>query len=214
MSAGRRVFIVAGIRLFREGLASALERDYGFTVAGTAASADEAAAAMQDGAPDVVLLDTLMADAAGAIRAIRAARAEAKVVALGVPDEDERVITWAEAGVASYLPREASLDELAAALDSLARGEATCSPRIAAELLRRVAALAANRPPTGADAALTTREREIVALIDQGLSNKEIARRLVIEIATVKNHVHNILEKLRVGSRGEAAALVRVQRGI
>jgi two-component system, NarL family, nitrate/nitrite response regulator NarL len=204
-----RVFIVAGIRLFREGLAAALEREHGFTVAGTASSADEAAVALQDGAPDVVLLDTLTPDAATAIRRIRAANPEARVVALGVPDEDERVIAWAEAGVASYLAREASLAELAEALDSLARGEAVCSPRIAAALLRRVATLAGARPANGAAGTLTSREREIVALIDEGLSNKEIARRLVIEVATVKNHVHNILEKLRVGTRGEAAAVVR-----
>ena len=204
-----RVFIVAGIRLFREGLAAALERDHGFTVAGTASTAQEAAAALHDGAADVVLLDTLTPDTASAIRQIRDADAGAKVVALGVPDEDERVIVWAEAGVASYLPREASLGELADALDSLARGEAVCSPRIAAELLRRVAALAAVRPTSDGAGALTAREREIVALIDEGLSNKEIARRLIIEVATVKNHVHNILEKLRVGTRGEAAAAVR-----
>jgi DNA-binding NarL/FixJ family response regulator len=204
-----RVFIVAGIRLFREGLAAALEREHGFTVAGTSSTAEEAAAALQDGRADVVLLDTLTPDAEGEIRRIRAADATAKVVALGVPDEDERVIAWAEAGVASYLRREASLGELAQALDSLARGEAVCSPRIAAALLRRVATLAGGRPSNRAAGKLTTREREIVALIDEGLSNKEIARRLVIEVATVKNHVHNILEKLAVGTRGEAAAAVR-----
>src|SRR5262245_61995674 len=119
-----RVFIVAGIRLFREGLAAALEREHGFTVAGTASNAGEAAAALHDGAPDVVLLDTLTPDAESAIRLIRAANPEARVVALGVPDEDDRVIAWAEAGVSSYLRREASLGELADALDSLARGEA------------------------------------------------------------------------------------------
>lgn len=204
-----RVFIVAGIRLFREGLAAALVREHGFTVAGTASTAADAAAALRAGAADVVLLDTLTRDAEREIRTIRAANAEAKVVALGVPDEDERVIAWAEAGVASYLRREASLGELAEALERLARGEAVCSPRIAATLLRRVATLAGARPANRAAGTLTSREREIVALIDEGLSNKEIARRLVIEVATVKNHVHNILEKLRVGTRGEAAAVVR-----
>jgi two-component system nitrate/nitrite response regulator NarL len=207
-----RVFIVAGIRLFREGLAAALEREHGLTVAGTASTAEAAVSALHDDAPDVVLLDTLTPDAERAIRLIRTANAETKVVALGVPDEDDRVIAWAEAGVASYLPREASLGELAEALDSLARGEAVCSPRIVAELLRRVATLAGARPSGGPARSLTSREREIVALIDEGLSNKEIARRLVIEVATVKNHVHNILDKLRVGTRGEAAAAVR--RGV
>jgi len=203
------VFIVADIRLFREGLAAALQREHGLAVAGTASNAAEAAAAIRAGVADVVLLDTLASDVECEIRTIRAANAEAKVVALGAPDDDERVIAWAEAGVASYLRREASLGELAEALESLARGEAVCSPRIAAALLRRVRTVAAARPSNRAATTLTSREREIIALIDEGLSNKEIARRLVIEVATVKNHVHNILDKLRVGTRGEAAAVVR-----
>jgi two-component system, NarL family, nitrate/nitrite response regulator NarL len=203
--AGRRVFIVAGIRLYREGLAWALQREFGFAVTGTASSAATAAASLRERPADMVVLDALTPDAGTAIHAIRAERPVAKVVALGVP-EDERAVGWAEDGIATYLPREASLGDVAGALDSLARGEEVSSPRIAGQLLRRVAGLC---PPSRGDSALTSREREIVALIDQGLSNKEIAGRLVIEVATVKNHVHNILEKLRVGSRREAAAVVR-----
>jgi two-component system, NarL family, nitrate/nitrite response regulator NarL len=181
--AGRRVFVVAGIRLFREGLAAALQREFGYAVAGTASSAAEAAAALRERPADVVLVDALTSDAADAPRVIAAVQPRAKVVTLGAS-------------------RQASLEELAGALDD-------ASPLIAAQLLRRVTGLAATRPRPNAHAELTRREREIVALIDQGLSNKEIAGRLVIEVATVKNHVHNILEKLRVGSRGEAAAVVR-----
>jgi two-component system nitrate/nitrite response regulator NarL len=187
--AGRRVFIVAGIRLFREGLASALQRDFGIAVAGTAPSAAAAAAALREDPPDVVLLDT-SPDADDAIRVIVAAHPSARVVALGPP-------------------RDTSLADVAGAID-----EAAGSPRIATQLLRCVTRLptarAAERSTGGV--ALTRREREIVALIDEGLSNKEIARQLVIEVATVKNHVHNILEKLCVESRGEAAAAIR--RGI
>jgi DNA-binding NarL/FixJ family response regulator len=84
-----------------------------------------------------------------------------------------------------------------------------CSPRLAATLLRRVAVLAADRAQPRVEARLTARELEIVELIDEGLSNKEIASRLCIEVPTVKNHVHNILEKLDVRGRAEAAARVR-----
>src|SRR5439155_827652 len=105
--------------------------------------------------------------------------------------------------------REASIDDLVTVIESVARGEAICSPRVAAGLLRRVAALAAGHGGDLPRAQLTNREREIVRLIDNGLSNKEIARALGIEVATVKNHVHNILEKLQVHRRGEAAARVR-----
>src|SRR5881296_1366294 len=134
-------------------------------------------------------------------------------------------------GLAQVLGRDAGLcvvataargDEALAALPDLqadvilvdmampeSRGVAICSPRVAACLLRRVAALAAGHGGDLPRAQLTNREREIVRLIDNGLSNKEIARALGIEVATVKNHVHNILEKLQVHRRGEAAARVR-----
>ena len=93
------------------------------------------------------------------------------------------------------------------------RGEAACSPRVAAALLRRVADRGARaRRLDGEFAPLTSRERQIVALIDEGLSNKEIAARLCIELSTVKNHVHNLLEKLGARGRGEAAARVRMAR--
>jgi DNA-binding NarL/FixJ family response regulator len=99
---------------------------------------------------------------------------------------------------------------LVATLESATRGEALFSPRMAASLLRRVAALAATQPSPSAQVRLTPRERDIMRLLDEGLSNKEIAQRLGIEVATVKNHVHNILEKLQVHRRGEAAAWSRV----
>jgi DNA-binding NarL/FixJ family response regulator len=89
------------------------------------------------------------------------------------------------------------------------RGEFLCSPGTAATLLRRVAALAAERHTADNGARLTPREQQVVRLIDEGLSNKEIARRLSIEVRTVKNHVHSILEKLQVRRRGEAAARMR-----
>jgi len=119
------------------------------------------------------------------------------------------VIACAEAGVSGYVTREASLDELTGVVESVARGESPCSPRISALLLRRVAETAGRRTETDAARRLTRREAEIVGLIDEGLSNKQIAGRLSIELATVKNHVHSILEKLQVERRAEAAARVR-----
>jgi DNA-binding NarL/FixJ family response regulator len=213
MTADRtRLFVVSDIRLYREGLATVLEERYAMEVVGTAASREEAVAALTQREADVVLLDAVIPDAAETIRDIGAVRPPPKVVALAVPEGDARVVTWAEAGVASYLQRDASLDALADAIRSVGRGEAVCSPRIAAALMQRLAVLAAGRPLAGPAERLTSREREVLGLIDQGLSNKEIARRLVIEVPTVKNHVHNILDKLRVCSRGEAAAWLRVER--
>jgi DNA-binding NarL/FixJ family response regulator len=104
------------------------------------------------------------------------------------------------------VPREAPLDDLIEILRGIARGEVRYSRSITAALLHRLAGAAS--APTGR-MTLTPRETEIVRLIDDGLSNREIARRLAIEPATVKNHVHNLLEKLHVSRRGEAAARLR-----
>ncbi len=130
-------------------------------------------------------------------------------MALAVSEVESDVLAWAEAGVVGYVPREASLEDLVSTIEAVVRGELRCSPRIAATLFRRVTKLSANRRHTPQGIHLTPRELEILDLIDHGLSNKQIAGKLGIEVATVKNHVHNILEKLQVNRRGEAAARMR-----
>jgi two-component system, NarL family, nitrate/nitrite response regulator NarL len=204
-----RIAIVADIRLYREGLAEILRRQNDVTVVATAASSDCTRAILPELSPELVLVDMGLPDGLAAIRSIASALPEAKVVSLGVGEDDGAVLACAEAGAVGYVPREGSLHDLLAVIASVARGEAVCSPRIAAALLRRVASLAAHRAVNQVPASLTSREREIVRLIDAGLSNKDIARRLCIEVATVKNHVHNILEKLHVHRRSEAAAHLR-----
>jgi DNA-binding NarL/FixJ family response regulator len=207
-----RVVIAADIRLYREGLALALGGRGGFAVAGFASRAADAVAAVRDLRPDVALIDLAMPESLGVIRALAEAAPGVKVVALAVPEVDLSVLACAEAGVAGYVPRDGSLEDLVQAIESAARDELHCSPRIAASLFRHVAALSADRARAADERApLTTREVEIVRLIDRGLANKEIARTLCIEVATVKNHVHNILEKLQVSRRGEAAARVRLE---
>ena len=206
-----RVVIFADIRLYREGLAQILGRHAGVTVVATAANSDCSRTLLPDVAPDLVLVDMALPDGMAAIRATIAALPQVKVVSLGVGGHDADVLACAEAGAVGYVPREGTLDDLLAVIDSAVRGEAVCSPRIAGALLRRVASLAAGRSPTQ-PAHITNREREIIRLIDAGLSNKDIAVRLGVEVATVKNHVHNILEKLHVHRRGEAAARLRGNR--
>ena len=205
-----KLLIVADIRLYREGLAGVLDRQDQFRVAGTAADAEGALTELRGSQPDVVLVDMAMPDGLETARAIIDLAPAVKVVALSVAETEQDVVACAEAGIAGYVPRQGSLPDLIAALESAARGEALCSPRMAASLLRRVAALAASQPKGLAHAHLTAREHEILGLLDGGLANKEIAQRLGIEVATVKNHVHNILEKLHVHRRGEAAARARV----
>jgi two-component system nitrate/nitrite response regulator NarL len=207
-----RVLIVDDTRLYREALAGMLRSE---SLIGAVDTASDSATALDHlvmSSPQVVLVNTAMADSAMIFRMIADVAAQVPVVALGVSESEAEVITWAEAGVAGYLFKTESLANLVATIQGAARGEALCPPRITAALLRRVAALAAERQPEIGAARLTAREKQIIELVDEGLSNKEIARRLSIEVRTVKNHVHNILEKLQVSRRGEAAARVREAR--
>lgn len=204
-----RALVASDIRLYREGLTDGLARSGRVEVVGTAADAGTAVAHARALAPDVVLVDLVMAGWEDAVRAIVGGEGDACVVVLGVREVEDEVIACAEAGVSGYVTREASLDELADIVESVARGESPCTPRISALLLRRVAETASRSREAAAADRLTRREAEIVALIDEGLSNKQIAGRLSIELATVKNHVHSILEKLQVERRAEAAARVR-----
>lgn len=183
-------------------------------VLATVSQADELLACVRDIRPDVVLIDAVMTDATRMVTDIRGHGRDVKVVVITEGDTEAEVIQLAEAGVSGYVLPDGSLDALVVALESAVRGELYCTPRVAFSLLRRIKALAlmtsdeVNEPhsPLGA---LTPREREVLVLIDQGKSNKEIANDLRLTVATVKNHVHNILEKLHVHKRINASAWYR-----
>jgi two-component system, NarL family, nitrate/nitrite response regulator NarL len=203
-----RVAIVAGTRLYREGLEQILGREPRVEVTGSGATpADGLCLAATT---EVVLLDLATVPSPAEVRAFVAAIAPVRVVAFGIPDdEDAAILACAESGVVGYVVRGAGLSELIEGVESAMRDELVCSRRTAATLMRRVATLAGERPPDTAPGRLTSRENEIIALVDAGLSNKEIAGRLHIQAATVKNHLHNIFEKLEVHGRGEAVARLR-----
>lgn len=204
-----RVLVASDVRLYREGLADSLRRGGRVEVVGTAADGGATMRCARELAPDVVLVDLAMVDWESTVRGIVDSARDTGVVVLGVREIEDEVVACAEAGVAGYVTREASLEELVEVVESVARGESLLAPRIGALLLRRVAEAAGrSRAPT-AVGRLTPRELQVVGLIDEGLSNKQIAGRLSIELATVKNHVHSILEKLEVERRAEAAARVR-----
>jgi DNA-binding NarL/FixJ family response regulator len=203
-----RLLIVTGIRLYREGLARVLATDGRFDVVRTAATMDEALTELAARPLDVVLLDAAGPAALAGVAVLAESSPDTSVVALGIGDSESEIIAYAEAGAAGYVPRDASVADLIVTVESAARGELRCSPRTAGALLRRLAHLAGQRAPVD-DPQLTHREIEVVRLIDSGLTNKEIAAELCIEVATVKNHVHNIIEKLGVRRRGEAAAMMR-----
>ena len=207
-----RVFIIAQAWLHAEGLAGLLASDGRLTVVGRGNDCPEALERVRALAypPDVVLLDLEMPQGVAAVRALTAALPSPRLIALAESEDEEVVIPWAEAGVAGLLSRDASLDDVVGAIETAARGETAWSPSVTVALLNRLAWLAQAR--RGTRSHLTSREREIVALIDRGLSNKEIAQELKIELPTVKNHVHHVLDKLNASRRGEAAAILRGER--
>ncbi len=204
-----RILVAGDIRLYREGLAALLDRDDRFDVIGSAASPETMLDAIATVQPDVLLVDMAMPRALDAVRAISKSHPEVKVLALALRESEQEVCACAEAGVSGFVPRYGSFEDLIGALESLDRGELHCSAQAAGTLLRRVAKLATQRPYISGAIQLTPREIEVLELIGRGMSNKEIATSLGIEVATAKNHVHNILEKLHVRRRGEAVARIR-----
>jgi DNA-binding NarL/FixJ family response regulator len=208
-SATIRVVIVSDVRLYREGLAHILAAEPRLAVVGSASDVQTALRVTAENVPDVALVDMVMAQMDAAVRGLTATAPSVKIVVLGVREIEQDLLVCAEAGVAGYVPRAASVHDLVIALEGVGRGELLCSARTAAALWKRVATLAATASgseSSGGGGGLTPRERETAALLEAGLSNKEIAARLGIEVATVKNHVHNLLEKLDVHRRGQAVA--------
>ena len=196
-----RVFLVADVRVHRDLLAAALADEDGIVVAGSA-HGDVACLAVGMSEADVILVDGESLAGPGTVRALAAAAPGAKIVVTGVREDESGVIDLVEAGIAGYATVEQPLAELAASRRS-SHGRRVAM--LAAGLRspgQRVTALAAVRRQSKGRT-LTPREREIAALIADGLSNKQIARRLSIEPATVKNHVHNILRKLGVSRRDQ-----------
>jgi two-component system, NarL family, nitrate/nitrite response regulator NarL len=207
-----RLVICSPVRLVREGLAASLHGRDGVDVMDAVSLDAEGIARMVAVAPDVVLVDLGQTDAVAVARLVRDARPEAKLVAFALDERDTDVFACAAAGFCSYVARESGAEELLRALVDAMGGRMHCAPHIAAAMFRRLADLLRTADPRASLPALTSRESEILALAEAGRSNKEIARDLAISCATVKNHMHNILQKLQVTRRGQAVA--RLRRGM
>jgi two-component system NarL family response regulator len=195
--------------LFRHGLEQALAAEPDIEVVGAAVdgiAATEQALAL---APDVVLMDVRMPGRTGveAAEQILDARPDAKIVMLTGSDDEQDLFAAVRAGAAGYLLKEVSIEEVAGAVRAAHRGEGLVAPSLVANLMREFTVLSRriDDDATGGEPKLTDREVEVLRLVARGMSNKEIAGQLVIAENTVKNHVRNILEKLRLRSRTEAA---------
>jgi DNA-binding NarL/FixJ family response regulator len=217
MQSAIRVAIVHRNRLFREGLAFVLSQQRGITVVTCIDAASGILADIGRLCPDVIILDFSQQgrDGLHEARQLREASPGSKLLLMGLTESEADVLACIEAGAAGLLQREASLEELLQNVRAMVAGEALCSPKIIALLFSQIAeeARARRRMQRPGQPHLTSRERQILTLIEERCSNKEIAVRLEIEIQTVKNHVHNILEKLQLHSRREAASYAR-ERGI
>ncbi len=202
-----RVLLIDDHAVVRQGLRSFLELQPDIEVVGEAAGATDGVDQAARLGPDVVLMDLVMPDEDGvdAIRALREVAPRVKVLVLTSYLDDTRVFAAVQAGAAGYLLKDVQPDALADGIRQVSQGLAVLHPRIAARLMNRTGA-----PPSLAD--FTQRERDVLKLLAEGLSNKEIAGRLFISEKTVKTHVSNVLQKLGVADRTQAALLAVRQR--
>lgn len=205
---GHRVVVADDHPLFREGVARTLQESGRFTVVATAASGAEAVAAAEVHAPDLVLLDLSMPQGGlWALERIGALQPAPLRVMLTVSEEGEAVFAALEAGARGYLLKGIGGAELVAALERVMQGESHVAPALAARMLARMRGPAAG-DGDGLDL-LTPREEEVLRLVAEGLSNKEIARRTAVQERTIKHHMTQILQKLHLRNRTEAALLAQ-----
>lgn len=206
MSGPITVLLVDDHKLVRQGVRAFLETLPGIVVVGEAGSGEEAVALLGEQVPDVVLMDLIMPggmDGVEATRLIRRASPHTQVIVLTSYHEDEHIFPALRAGALSYVLKDIGPLELADAVRKAATGEAVLHPRVAARVIREIQGARTDAPNPFAD--LTDRELELLRLIADGLSNADIAARLVISEKTVKGHVSNILSKLHLADRTQAA---------
>ena len=208
MSTGVRLLITDDNRVVRHALAEMLRTEDAVQVVGTAALSDGAALeAIEAKRPEIILIPALGSRTIELTHTITRRFADVRVVILGLKETPEVVTEAIEVGAVGYVPEDASVEEFLETIRLVAKGETRLAPRIAATLVVRLAALASGRRAAerAKNNKLTPREIEILGLVADGLTNKEIAAQLHVEEQTIKNHIHNILERLNLRRRNQAA---------
>jgi DNA-binding NarL/FixJ family response regulator len=203
------IVVLTPVRLLGDGLAACCNLHPGITVTAVVNDLATLRQALATAGVDLVLIDVTQGVDLYDVRSIAAERPDLALVALGLTEQRHEVIRCGRAGFTGYIAREATIDTLCKALSDITAGRLACPAEISCGLLH---ALFRTDPPpaeAGPDRSLTRRESEVLRLIGCGLSNKEIARELVISLSTVKHHVHNMLDKLQLQRRSQAMRLVR-----
>ncbi|HWI52236.1 MAG TPA: response regulator transcription factor [Symbiobacteriaceae bacterium] len=203
------ILIVDDHSVVRMGLNALLQRAPGFTVAGEAASVAEAVVKAEQLRPDVVLMDVRLPDGNGieCCRAIRASHPETRVLMLTSYDDREAAVASVIAGASGYLLKQVEPGELVRAIRLIAGGACLLDPKVTGGVLEFF-----RRGSTGSDSELTERERSILALVGEGMTNRDIAARLYLSEKTVRNYVSIILQKMGLTNRTQAAAYVGRRR--
>jgi two-component system, NarL family, nitrate/nitrite response regulator NarL len=211
MSDNIHVVIVDDHPLFREGVANTLQVEPDIDIVGQGDSAEEAIRLACDLLPDIILLDIdIPGGGLNAAQTISATCPVTKIVLLTVSEEEEHLIAALKAGVRAYILKGVAARELVRILRAVAAGEVYVTPTLAASLLLEMTgALPGSRPPTSPLDGLTEREHQILEGVAAGLSNKEIGQQLYLSEKTVKHYMTNILQKLHVRNRVEAALLAQ-----
>jgi len=201
-----RVLVADDHALFRQALRAVLAEESDLELVGEAGDGEEAVAMAVDLAPDVVLMDVRMPKLAGidAARQISASMPAAKIVMLTVSDEEGDLFEAIKAGASGYLLKEVDPTEIANAVRQIHAGHSLLSPVVASKLVSEFAAISKRADERATRPSLTPRELEVLQSAADGMTNRQIGRRLGISENTVKNHIRNILEKLHMHSRMEA----------
>jgi DNA-binding NarL/FixJ family response regulator len=204
------IIVFTPVRLFGDGLGACISSRAGISVDAVVNDFGTLRARLEAAHVDIVLIDVTHTVNPFDIRGIAERWPDVKLVALGLPEQKQEIIKAGRAGFAGYVSRDTTLDTLCQSLCDIAAGRLDMPPEISVSLLRALFHHHESAPALGdLDPALTRRESEVLALIGQGLSNKEIGDELCLSVATVKHHVHHVLEKLNLPRRAQAMRRVR-----